>query len=67
MDFHNRKEALKEAMLDIKEGADIVMVKPAMAYGDIIWEHHIRARLRLGYGYFSQIGKRPVIVHFFPA
>lgn len=38
MDFHNRKEALKEAMLDIKEGADIVMVKPAMAYGDIIWE-----------------------------
>lgn len=38
MDFHNRREALKEAMLDIQEGADIIMVKPAMAYGDLIRE-----------------------------
>lgn len=45
MDCHNRKEALKEAMLDIKEGADIVMVKPAMAYGDIIWEVKESARV----------------------
>ena len=36
MDFHNRREALKEAMMDVKEGADILMVKPAMAYGDLI-------------------------------
>ncbi|MCL2402097.1 MAG: porphobilinogen synthase, partial [Oscillospiraceae bacterium] len=36
MDFHNRREALKEAMLDTLEGADMLMVKPAMAYGDII-------------------------------
>lgn len=38
MDYHNRREALKEALLDIQEGADILMVKPAMAYLDIIRE-----------------------------
>ncbi len=36
MDWHNRREALKEALSDVDEGADILMVKPAMAYGDII-------------------------------
>ncbi len=36
MDPANRREALKEVMLDIDEGADIVMVKPAMTYLDII-------------------------------
>lgn len=36
MDYHNRREALKEVFLDIKEGADIVMVKPALSYLDII-------------------------------
>ena len=38
MDFRNRKEALIEAKRDIKEGADIVMVKPGIAYLDIISE-----------------------------
>ncbi len=38
MDFANRKEAIKETLLDIEEGADIVMVKPALAYLDIIRE-----------------------------
>ena len=38
MDFHNRKEALKEALTDISEGADIIMVKPALSYLDIIRE-----------------------------
>lgn len=36
MDPANRREALKEAMQDINEGADIIMVKPALAYMDII-------------------------------
>lgn len=36
MDYRNAREALKEVMLDIEEGADIVMVKPALAYLDII-------------------------------
>jgi len=36
MDPANRREALKEIALDIEEGADIVMVKPALAYLDVI-------------------------------
>lgn len=36
MDFHNSDEAIREVELDILEGADIVMVKPALAYLDII-------------------------------
>ena len=36
MDPSNRREALKEIALDIDEGADIIMVKPALAYLDII-------------------------------
>ncbi len=36
MDFRNAKEAIKECMLDIEEGADFLMVKPALAYLDVI-------------------------------
>jgi len=36
MDIHNSNEALREVELDLKEGADIVMVKPALAYLDIV-------------------------------
>ncbi len=38
MDYGNAREALREVELDIEEGADIVMVKPALAYLDIINE-----------------------------
>ena len=38
MDFANRTEALKEALADVEEGADIVMVKPGLAYLDIVRE-----------------------------
>ena len=38
MDYRNRLEAVKESLLDIQEGADMVMVKPAGAYLDIIRE-----------------------------
>ena len=38
MDYANRKEAVKEALQDQEEGADILMVKPALAYLDIIRE-----------------------------
>jgi porphobilinogen synthase len=44
MDFANVKEALHEVALDIDEGADIIMVKPAMPYLDILW----RVRERFG-------------------
>lgn len=36
MDYHNSREGIKEALLDIEEGADIIMVKPAMAYLDMV-------------------------------
>ncbi|GAA0714816.1 porphobilinogen synthase [Aquimarina litoralis] len=36
MDFANRDEAIKETLMDIDEGADIVMVKPGLAYLDIL-------------------------------
>ncbi len=45
MDAANGDEALREAWLDIEEGADIVMVKPAMTYLDIVW----RVKQETGY------------------
>ena len=45
MDPPNADEALREAQLDIDEGADIVMVKPALAYLDLIW------RVKEAFGY----------------
>ncbi len=38
MDYHNRIEAIRETRMDIEEGADIVMVKPGIAYLDIVRE-----------------------------
>ncbi len=38
MDYANRIEAIKETLMDVEEGADIVMVKPALSYLDIIRE-----------------------------
>jgi porphobilinogen synthase len=45
MDPPNAAEALREVQLDIDEGADIVMVKPALAYLDLIW------RVKEDFGY----------------
>ena len=44
MDTANADEALREAALDVEEGADILMVKPALPYLDILW----RVRERFG-------------------
>lgn len=38
MDYSNRIEAIKEALMDVEEGADIVMVKPGLPYLDIVRE-----------------------------
>ena len=38
MDYHNRREGMKEALTDIEEGADIIMIKPAMSYLDMVRE-----------------------------
>lgn len=45
MDYHNSREAVVEARLDIEEGADIIMVKPAWGYQDIIY----RLKRELGF------------------
>jgi porphobilinogen synthase len=45
MDAANAREALREVALDIQEGADIVMVKPALAYLDLIY----RVKTEFGY------------------
>ena len=45
MDPANGNEALREVALDIEEGADIVMIKPALAYLDIVW----RVKQEFGY------------------
>ncbi len=42
MDYANADEALREVALDVDEGADIVMVKPALPYIDILWRVHER-------------------------
>jgi len=36
MDFHNSREAIDEALKDVEEGADIIMIKPGMPYLDIV-------------------------------
>jgi porphobilinogen synthase len=42
MDFANPNEALHEVALDVDEGADIVMIKPALPYMDILWRVYER-------------------------
>ena len=45
MDAGNALEAMREVALDIQEGADMVMVKPALAYLDIL--HRVKTEFRL--------------------
>lgn len=59
MDYHNKREALKEAILDVQEGADIVMVKPAMAYGDLICQ--VKNEVRVPVGAYSVSGEYAMI------
>ncbi|MEI9934663.1 MAG: hypothetical protein WDM71_07360 [Ferruginibacter sp.] len=59
MDYANRTEAIKETLMDIEEGADIVMVKPAMAYLDIIRE--IRDRVHVPVSAYHVSGEYAMI------
>ncbi|NCJ07816.1 porphobilinogen synthase [Synechococcales cyanobacterium C] len=59
MDSANALEALKEVNLDIAEGADIVMVKPALAYMDII--HRIRTSTHLPVAAYNVSGEYAMI------
>jgi porphobilinogen synthase len=59
MDYHNSDEAVLEAKLDIKEGADMVMVKPALGYEDIIYR--IKRELKFPLACYSVSGEYSLI------
>jgi len=59
MDPANAREAIKEALLDIEEGADIIMVKPALPYLDII--HQVRARTHLPLAAYNVSGEYAMV------
>jgi porphobilinogen synthase len=55
MDFANPREAVKEMLLDVAEAADIVMVKPALPYLDILWR--VRQETLLPVAAYNVIGE----------
>jgi porphobilinogen synthase len=59
MDPANAREAIKEALLDIEEGADIIMVKPALPYLDII--HQVRANTHLPVAAYNVSGEYAMV------
>jgi len=59
MDPANSREALREATLDVNEGADMLMVKPALAYMDII--HAVRAATLLPLAVYNVSGEYAMI------
>jgi porphobilinogen synthase len=59
MDFANRREALKEALSDVEEGADMIMVKPALAYLDIIRE--VREKINVPLAAYNVSGEYSMI------
>lgn len=59
MDFHNRREGIKEALLDVEEGADILMVKPAMSYLDMVRE--VKDRTQIPVAAYSVSGEYAMV------
>lgn len=59
MDPSNIREALREARLDVEEGADVLMVKPALAYGDVISQ--VRRSVQVPVGCYSVSGEYAMI------
>lgn len=59
MDMHNSDEAVREIILDIEEGADIVMVKPALSYLDII--HRAKNEFNVPVAAYSVSGEYAMI------
>lgn len=59
MDYHNRREARKEILLDLEEGADIIMIKPALSYLDVI--HETAARIDAPVAAYSVSGEYALI------
>lgn len=59
MDWHNGREAMRECALDVAEGADILMIKPAMSYLDLV--HEARSRFDLPIAAYSVSGEYAMI------
>ncbi|MCR5626147.1 MAG: porphobilinogen synthase [Lachnospiraceae bacterium] len=59
MDYHNRLEGIREAQLDVEEGADIIMVKPAMSYLDMVRD--VRERVDVPVAAYSVSGEYAMI------
>lgn len=59
MDWHNGREAMRECELDVREGADILMIKPALAYLDLI--HEARARFDLPIAAYAVSGEYAMV------
>jgi len=59
MDPANAREALKEAFTDVEEGADIIMIKPALPYLDII--HQVRANINLPIAAYNVSGEYAMV------
>jgi len=59
MDPANGREAVREALLDVQEGADMVMVKPALAYGDLIAA--VKAATRLPVAAYNVSGEYAMV------
>lgn len=59
MDPANAREALREARLDVEEGADMLMVKPALAYLDVV--HRVRERFDLPLAAYNVSGEYSMI------
>jgi porphobilinogen synthase len=59
MDPANGDEAVREARLDMEEGADMVMVKPALAYGDLI--HRVKQETRLPVAAYNVSGEYAMV------
>jgi porphobilinogen synthase len=58
-DYRNRREAIREVQLDVEEGADMVMVKPALAYLDVIAD--VRARVEVPVAAYHVSGEYSMI------
>jgi porphobilinogen synthase len=59
MDPANGDEAVREALLDVQEGADVVMVKPALAYLDVI--HRVKAATRMPVAAYNVSGEYAMV------
>ena len=59
MDFANSREALKEVELDLAEGADIIMIKPALAYLDIVSK--VRAQINRPVAVYNVSGEYAMV------